>query len=124
MILLLLTFILAFHVLEAMYEAKAGDALHYPSFLGQFFISVLLGWLLPSVSIAGGIIAFIAVRIWFDYLYNYFKGTHWSYVGTVAKTDQFIRLLEKRYGGVRVAYTLLLVRLLVSVGSIMLITKI
>ena len=116
--------IFALHVAEAVYEAERGDLRHYPTFWGQFVLSCFVGWAVPFSSILGGIFAFIAVRIWFDYIYNYAKGLHWSYVGKYAETDKLIRLLEKRFGAIKVAYALLFVRAAVSLGAIILITKV
>lgn len=116
--LLILIPIFGLHLAEAIWESKYGDFKHYPSFLGQLFYAIFISWILPFTSIFQGILAFIAVRVWFDYMYNFAKNRNWSYVGKYAKTDLFIRMLEKRFGSILIAYVLLIVRLLVSAISI------
>ena len=121
--LLILIPIAQLHITEAYLEAEYWDKKHWPSLLIQFFISVLLGLALPFNDWLDGFLAFIAVRVWFDYAYNAFRGVHWSYVGTHAKTDLLIRWLENKFGGAFISYFLIFVRLAVCTGALMLLTK-
>ena len=107
------------HVIEAFYQANFSEKKHWTSTSLVFILSLLLAAALPTCEWWQGVAAFIAIRIWFDYIYNAFAGLRWSYVGTTAKTDLMIRWLENKFGAILIAYLLLIVRLLIFVGALM-----
>jgi len=106
------------HVIEAFYQANFSEKKHWASIVFVFILSLLFAAALPTCEWWQGIAAFIAIRIWFDYLYNAFSGLRWSYVGNDAKTDLMILWLEQKFGAILIAYLLLIVRALIFVASI------
>ena len=73
---------------------------------------LLLAAALPFTNWWQGIAAFIATRIWFDYIYNAFTGVWWGYLGESSLTDRWIRVID--------AYVLFIVRVLIFIGSLLL----
>ena len=118
---LILVPIFCMNIVEAYYKSMFGDKRHWASIVFVFILSVLFAAALPTCEWWQGVAAFIAIRIWFDYLYNAFSGLRWSYVGTTAKTDLMIRWLEQKFGAILIAYLLLIGRLIIFVASIMVI---
>ena len=113
--------IMSWVIIEAAYYATFGDRHRVSVVVFHILFCLLLAAALPFTNWWQGIAAFIATRIWFDYLYNAFAGLRWSYVGTTAKTDLMIRWLENKFGAILITYLLLIVRLLIFVASIMVI---
>ena len=92
---LITSILIVTHLAEAHQEAKHGDKYHWDSLLAQCLVTtgIRLGLIcsgsdLPFLHAVG---AFIMVRTWFDWMYNYFKGYHMGYLGTVANTDNLLR---------------------------------
>jgi hypothetical protein len=110
MIALLFLTVLSAHLFEAWYDANFGDRHIIPVSFFQFCFSVLLAVILPSVIWWQGIAVFIAVRIWFDYMYNHFAGVWWGYMGKTALTDKILRDTD--------AYLLLFLRCCIFVLTI------
>ena len=99
-------------VIEAWYDSIFGDKHIVPVAFFHILFCFVLAAVLPHNTWWQGIAAFIATRIWFDYIYNAFAGLHWYYLGETAMTDKFLRNFD--------AYALFIVRVLVFIGSLML----
>lgn len=75
-------------VAEAAIESVFGDKRHWPSFV----VAVIVSGLIPAAifGVLFAVLNFVAARVWFDLVYNYFKRNPWDYLGEVAATDKFI----------------------------------
>ena len=80
------------HLLEAKIEKRQGDVIHWDSILTQYIIGSWMAWVLPTPFYFGAIIV-TGVRVFFDWMYNYYKGHKLSYLGDNSRSD----ILLKKY---------------------------
>ena len=104
--------IMSWVIIEAAYYATFGDRHRVSVVVFHILFCLLLAAALPFTTWWQGIAAFIATRIWFDYIYNAFTGVWWGYLGESSLTDRWIRVID--------AYVLFIVRVLVFIGSLVL----
>lgn len=81
-------------VIEARQDAKNPDPIKYlPSNIMRFFI-VLITSLVVASSVGElmilGLLGGATYLLFFDYLYNAFRGKDWWYLGARAQTDQIL----------------------------------
>jgi len=99
-------------IIEAAYYATFGDRHRVSVAVFHIVFCLLLAAALPFTTWWQGIAAFIATRIWFDYIYNAFTGVWWGYMGDTSIADKVLRNFD--------AYAMLLIRILVFIGSLVL----
>lgn len=88
--------LIAFFIIsiEAKLDAIYGDKHHTLSFIVSLFVFSGIWFLLfrDTLGISRAIAGFYApARIWFDIIYNYFRGNKWSYLGNNSETDKFLK---------------------------------
>lgn len=89
MIIVILAFALLLHLIEAEYEAKVGDKNHWPSITISFCFNLIFTFFVGYDLISGSLL-WASVRAFFDFMYNYFKGMVWKYLGS-SKTDKLLK---------------------------------
>ncbi len=96
------------NTVEAQLEAKYGDKHHSASVIMNFTLWVGIAAVLPD-TLPKHMLLWIAARVWFDLLYNYFRGNEWHYLGL-----NFTDLILKRFNPVFV----LVVRVVVTLACV------
>jgi hypothetical protein len=80
--------------IEAKIDATYGDKNHTLSFILSYLFFCLLWFVFfkEDINIARSFAGFyIPARIWFDIIYNKFKGNKWDYLGSYSATDKFLK---------------------------------
>ena len=108
MTLILLIIAFGLQIIEARYEAKHGDPYHAASIAINFTIFIGLAAILQTSSF-WVVLIWVAARLWFDLMFNYFRSNHWSYLGSNF-TDRLLKKFEPEF--------LLAVRFMMSVWLI------
>ena len=103
--------IMSWVIIEAAYYATFGDRQSLSIVVFHIVFCLLLAAALPFTTWWQGIAAFIATRIWFDYIHNALEGVWWGYMGDTSIADKVLRNFD--------AYAMLLIRILVFVGSLL-----
>ena len=111
----LLLITLAAHLIEADYEAANGDKTHWKSLVIMFVFVGMVGWGL-SLAWWQSCLAVVAVRAWFDLMYNYFAGHRWDYLGQWALTDELLEDIDPEF--------ILVARFSISISALLIMFRI
>lgn len=108
--LLLLIYSAVIHWIEAVIEAEHGDKRHWPSLVITFLFYAIPAncYGLPYKYL----LLYPAVRVWFDYIFNYYRGNKIFYLGDTATWDKVLNKYNP--------YLILLGRIILSLTCIIL----